>query len=208
MSPWKWQQLEMVARHYNVNTGIGNNPTSGKDSTEMREFEMTNITNERHHLLNRWMERRREKIFDNERHAIDTSVETLQLLNIIIYNVVEIETSAISLPGLITLGKYLRTQGHRVDFVKLDTWLQKLHLRRMSSFIASLLIQTLNFEEEELPFLYRNYPDAYQKICEQLAYGAEKGAIKQSSSFATYSPLGFIGYWQRQLRKALDSIEE
>lgn len=195
MSPSKWRELHDIALRADI-------------ALDKHTVDATPITSVHHQLLNRWMERRRQRIFEAERHAIDTSVETLRLLNIIIYNVIQIEHSGVSLTGLITLGQYLRTQGHRVDFVKLDTWIQRLQLKKMSSLLASILIDTLNFEASELPFLYHRYDNAYDRIVSQLSKKTDTNKLRHSSSYLVYSPLGFVGFWLKQLRTALDNIEE
>src|SRR5574344_535972 len=83
-------------------------------------------------LTNPLLNKRLKDIQQEERHAIDTSVETIYLLLIIVSNVKASFYGGISLRGIIQLGQYLRTRGDKVDFLKLDKWLNKLHLRRMA----------------------------------------------------------------------------
>jgi len=97
--------------------------------------------------------RRLKKIQDNERHAIDTSVETLHLLRLIVRNVNSMLNQGVPLKGIIEEGQYLRTKGDKVDFVKLDDWLGRLHLRRMAQLQGSILMRFFGFQQEELPFV-------------------------------------------------------
>ena len=66
-------------------------------------------------MNNSFLNRRLTKIQDDERHAIDTSIETVYLLRIIVGNVNSILKSGINLKGIIQLGNYLRTKGDKVD---------------------------------------------------------------------------------------------
>ena len=100
-----------------------------------------------------FLNKRLIKIQQDEPHAIDTSMETIYLLRLIVSNVNAMYSGGISLRGIIQLGQYLRTRGDKVDFVKLDTWLTKLHIQRMAQLEGSVLIQFFNFEQDEIPFV-------------------------------------------------------
>lgn len=161
-----------------------------------------------YHLMNPWQEKRRQRIFDEERHAIDTSIESLRLLNIIIYNVERIERDGINLSGIIELGQYLRNHGHEVDYVKLDHWLKRLCLRRMASLISSILLFVFNFEIDELPFLYRKNPEVLNIIYKQIEYNKGNGKYKKTYSTMRYSPLSYIGNVLYKVKNVLNNIEE
>ena len=89
-------------------------------------------------MSNFLLNRRLNKIRDNEVHAIDTSVETLTALNIIVYNTYLLLNSGLSINAILCLGKYMRTRGDKVDFVKLSTWLASLHIQRMAQLEGSI----------------------------------------------------------------------
>lgn len=190
MSPWKWRQLD-----------------------KYMEIAMQNPTpysrTETYHLLNPLQEKRRQRIYDEERHSIDTSIETLSLLNLIIYNINSINVSGINVDGVIHLGRYLREEGHKVDYVKLDSWIKQLFIRRMSSLVSSVLLYVFNFEIDELPFLYHKYPEAKEMLCKQIAQAARSG-VQQHNRMANlrYSPLGSAAMAWQKLRTTLSNIEE
>lgn len=71
-------------------------------------------------MNNGFLNRRLASIQENERHAIDTSIETIYLLRIIVSNINGILANGINLGGIIEMGNYLRTKGDKVDFVKLE----------------------------------------------------------------------------------------
>ena len=79
-------------------------------------------------LSNHFLNKRLKRIRENEPHVMDASMDTVEILNIIVRNVGYMLNRGISLNGIIELGRYLRTKGDKVDFVKLDDWLQELHL--------------------------------------------------------------------------------
>ena len=90
-------------------------------------------------MHNSFLNRRLAKIQKEEPHVIDTSMETVYLLRLIVSNANAMLSGGISIRGIIQLGQYLRTRGDKVDFVKLDNWLTKLHLQRMAQLEGSVL---------------------------------------------------------------------
>lgn len=188
MSAWKWRQADMLRKKVDT----------------VEPYSSAAV----YHFVNALQERRRERIVNDERHAIDTSVETLNLLNIIVYNINHIERIGISLPGIISLGKYMRSLGDKVDFVKFDSWTKTLHIRRMTSLMASILVHTMGFEPSELPFLYAEVPNAREILCRYLMSDAQDGTWNRSLSLYRFSKLGMIGFWHRKIKDMLDNIEE
>lgn len=189
MSQWKWQQTELLMK---------------KAEEEIEPYSCA----ERYHFVSKFQEKKRETIWHEEPHSIDTSTETLEFLNLIIYNVDHIERLGTSIPGIILIGQYLRQRGDRVDFVKLDNWISKLHIRRMSSLIGSLLMDIFGFDADELPFLYKKYKNTRTLVCEELQRKTAIGFVGKTTSLLRYSPFGAIGYWSQLTKNALDSIEE
>ena len=72
-------------------------------------------------MNNSFLNRRLIKIQKEERHSIDTSIETLYLLRLLVSNINGILANGISIRGIIQLGQYLRTRGDKVDFIKLES---------------------------------------------------------------------------------------
>ena len=188
MSPYKQRQMQQLLQKANDVTPYDPNDT--------------------YQFISDIQEKRRYRIFTEERHAIDTSTETLCLLNIIIYNINHLEEQGISLPGVITIGKYLRERGDKVDYVKLDTWITKLHIKSMLSFFTSILIDIFHFEKNEIPYAYNMRKDTEKQICNFLLHGQGTGTINKTRTLFRYSPLAALGYWTQRTRTALDRIEE
>lgn len=163
---------------------------------------------ETYHFSNKFQEQRRVKIFQDERHAIDTSIETLALLNLFVYNVAQIEQSGISITGVINVGKYLREKGHNVDYVKLDKWIANLRINKVVSMISSMLIDAFGFSSIEIPYIYKKQKATTDLLCNIILKGSKTGTIDRTYEFIRYSPLGLIALWKHKATSMLDNIEE
>ena len=84
--------------------------------------------------------RRFKKIAKAEYHAIDTSLDTLDMLNILLYNIDRTLSGKTSIHGIVEMGRFLRRKGDKVDFVKLESWLHQLRIYNMARLHASVLI--------------------------------------------------------------------
>lgn len=183
MSVFKWkkmlgmiiqQQVMPIAanglRNYQYENSVDiPQPVTDKFFSIYNENDMpSKVSIPQSHLTNPLLNKRLRKIRYNEMHAIDTSLETLELMNIIIYNTDKILTSGISYSNIILIGRYLRNKGNRVDFVKLERWLQLLHIQHMANFEGSILITTLNFDKNEVPFVHDVDRTAYLRALQSL----------------------------------------
>jgi len=181
-------------------------------------------------MNNNFLNRRLAKIQENERHAIDTSVETLYLLRIIVANVNAMLSGGISLRGIIQLGDYLRTRGDKVDFVKLDRWLAKLRIQRIAQLEGSVLITFFDFEKDEIPFVHHVEPGAYSLALRSLYYnikdqqdiqfkqtqsgfvhttgGTMRKNLRRSMRYLQYAPIETISNFMNNVFRSLAEIEE
>ena len=181
-------------------------------------------------MNNSFLNRRLTKIQDDERHAIDTSIETVYLLRIIVGNVNSILKNGINLKGIIQLGNYLRTKGDKVDFVKLDKWLAKLRIQRMAQLEGSVLITFFDFEQDELPFVHHVERGAYALTLRSLYYniqeqqdiqfkqsssgfvhttgGTMRKNLRQSFRYLQYAPIETICNFLNGFFRSLSEIEE
>ena len=101
---------------------------------------------------------------------MDASMTTLELLNIIVRNISHILNQGISLSGISQLGSFLRTKGDKVDFVKLEGWLKRLHIQRMAQLEGSILIAVFEFDQDEIPFVAQVEKEAYPLILRTLKH--------------------------------------
>lgn len=115
-------------------------------------------------LSNRFLNKRLRKIIETEHSDEEASPETLEILGLIILNLRQMLNHGIDTGSLIRIGTLLRKKGHKVDYVKLEKWLAKLHLKRMAQFEGSVLISVFGFSPEEIPFVMRQEKEAHRTI--------------------------------------------
>lgn len=188
MSPWKWRYMDDLLLKIDGMTQYNNK--------EIYQF------------VSKIQEKRRLSIYENERHSIDTSIETLHLLNLIVFNIRQVETNEISIPGIIALGKYLREKGQHVDFVKLEDWIRILNIKKLTSLLASFLVQAFNFEKNEVPFLYSEHKNANELLFNTLFIEDKKGVTSHPMRLFRYSKYGYLAYLRTKTKTLLESIEE
>lgn len=83
---------------------------------------------------------------------IETLNPTLTLFQILLRLSCDLIAGTIQLIDLVDTGSFLRSIGDRVDYIKLQAWIEKLKMQRMVPIIAQLLVELLAFAEDELPF--------------------------------------------------------
>lgn len=179
---------------------------------------------------NSFLNKRLVKIQENERHAIDTSVETIYLLRLIVANENSMLAGNINLRSIIQLGEYLRTRGDKVDFVKLDKWLAKLRIQRIAQLEGCVLITFFDFEKDEIPFVHHMERGAYNLTLRSLYYNIQdiqdiefrqgqtgfvhvsgetmRKNLSRSMRFLQYAPIEILSNFSNNLFRSLSEIEE
>lgn len=102
---------------------------------------------------NFYLNRKLNKIIFDEIHSIDTSINSLILLSKLIDNINSLLNNGIEIRKLADLGGYLRKYGDRIDFVKIETWIKLLKIKKICTLIGCMLVSLFSFEIEELPFM-------------------------------------------------------
>lgn len=238
MYRYKWQYLEHIIIDFHLEQYSINGaklcsevvPSWVYNDMEGSYKENAYKTIDKQQLSNKLLNHRLNLIRNNERHAIDTSMESMELLNIIIANVNRILKVGVSLEFILQLGSFLRTKGSKVDFIKIDRWLNKLHIHNMAEFVGSILITVFNFNKEELPFVNKVYPSAlnftlkslnshqiinYEWHFKQKRNGivlntspTARKSISRCLAFITYAPIESMSNFLGGLARGLSEIEE
>ncbi len=184
MSSFKWRRLYEIVMFQNVLDyfvrGVNNNANDKnlnlpaklideiqakldlQDEKQSSRQEDDKIIGDDAELSNKWLDKRYHKIIYNEMHSIDTSTETLRMLQLIVFNTNAMLNRGINLDAIIRLGQFLRNKGDKVDFLKLEKWLSALHLQRMAQLQGSILIAVFGFEKDEIDFVKKEEPVAYK----------------------------------------------
>lgn len=237
MSDFKWARLgQMVhAQHVEDIATEGLDMHNGKEWMNLPdnyslETEKT-VAQVKPVLSNRFLNRRLRRVKYNELHAFDTNVGCLEVLDIIISTMSMMLNKGMMLKGILALGSYLRTKGDKVDFLKLNSMLNKLHLRRMAQLQGSMLISVFHFEKEEVPFVTRLEPSAYNLVVRSVLHTASDTAeewhfrqnrtgfvtnnssllrrnLRRSLRYVFYAPIETISNYFNNFARSLQEIEE
>ena len=135
MSAFKWRRLYEIVMFQNVLDyfvrGVNNNANDKNlnlpdklveeiqaklDLQEERraDAQAGKVVGEETELSSSLLNKRFHKIIYNEMHSIDTSVETLRMLQLIVFNTNAMLNHGINLDGIIRLGQFLRGKGDKV----------------------------------------------------------------------------------------------
>lgn len=141
--------------------GIKSQTTSSIPSVQLPDAGLS-------HMCNGFLNARLKRIRANEPQSTDASVETLNMLDIIVQATECTMTYGLSFATILRIGIYLRVDGDKIDFVKLENWLRKLNLTRMAQLEGSILIDIFGFEMDEIPFVNKMEPSAHKIAIEAL----------------------------------------
>ena len=84
---------------------------------------------------------------------VETVSHTLDLLLILLRIAGSMLNDGVSLKEMTDLGIFLRKQGDKVDYVKLQEWIERLRLSRMAQLVGAILVLLLGFTTDEIPFM-------------------------------------------------------
>lgn len=244
MSVFKWQQLLDISTAWQVcnfiENGILNICATGKplipaavqdeictrataQSRDPKRAKEKSITAQQHtkKFSCFYLNKRYSKLVFNEIHSIDTSTDTVTLINLLIDNVNCMFSSRVNLNRLINLGLFLRNRGDRIDFVKADSWIHSLKLDRAADIIGTYLIIYCGFNADEIPFLRKEKKKLYDKecrlfcrltenrtasVCEEKSqgFGIDTEALKHTAIL----PVEAVSRYMSSIIRCLSNIEE
>jgi len=184
MSNFKWQKLRNMAERDDV--GIYVDCTDKAAGLPVRLYENPETG-------------KLKSIMNEERHSIDTSMESLELLNLIIYNIEQTVNRHTSLRAIIELGRFLRIKGDKVDYIKVESWIKRLGVQRMTRLHGSVLISLFNFNIDEIPFMHKQ-----ASMSQEFAVNDRKLTIR----YITRYPMTTFHSWARAIYNTVTQIEE
>lgn len=225
MSAYKWGLLQRMAQVHYVEAIVN----SARDNTRSQD-PMLNVPDAGlSRLCNGFLNRRLQKIRDAEPNSAEPSIETLNMLDIIVQTTERLILHGVTYAYILNMGIFLRNYGDRIDFVKLEKWLQRLNILSMAELEASILIYTLGFQQDEIPFVRRVIPAAYNIALSALYYddGEENDATvsgrhiftlnsggKLTETFRNcqrcffYAPLESVSVFFTQIASYIANMEE
>lgn len=210
MSKFKWEIIFHVANIHNVVGIIFNGITGNKgyenvipqdviskyrnglygESTDTATSAQQNLLRlpdaGLSHMCNRILNARLQNIRENEPLSEDASIETLNMLDILVQATECTMTYGLSFSYILRIGIFLRNDGDKVDFIKLEKWLRRLKIARMAQLEGSILIEVLGFEPDEIPFVTQIEPNAemfaMQALEKPIRIDIEEWKISQKST--------------------------
>lgn len=214
MSLHKWRRLLTLASQMGLSGYISAGMELLKEDKMLPQQMLFSAEKEKYdtshgHVYNFLMKKRLSNIKEQERHSIDTSIETLELLNITIANAHDIITHDLNITGVIAFGEYLKTKGDKVDFVKYEEWIKRIGIDQTVALLASLLMELFSFESSELEFMKRPYSNAithyYNILRAQL--NSKEHAFRNSSRL-NIAMIETISYHMALFIHKIKNIEE
>jgi hypothetical protein len=200
-----------------------------------------NVRIENHRLMekmmNRHLNKQFQRIINGEIRCCDSSYTyindvkietippTLNLLIIITDIAHRIINEGIRLKRIVDLGLFLRKNGDKVDFVKLQLWIESLRIQRMANLEGLMLIKMFGFMKEEIPFvisrddkiLNRIINDTYNNIQHtSISVGDTLRRESRSIFYLVYRSRRFFSCYPSEINStmltkiahSLDQIEE
>ena len=187
MSAYKWSEMVNLAYAHDLTTILAKGMEQyvhddqlniPKDQIEVIRQQLQNsspmmafssLYNFDHlHFHNKQLNADLKQIRDDEYADNEKSYETMQLMAIIVTNVEHMLNGESYLKGIIDLGRYLRSEGNKVDFVKLENWLAKTKMTKMASYQGAILIEGFGFNLEEFPFITSKVKNAKKALMRSL----------------------------------------
>jgi hypothetical protein len=132
-------------------------------------------------LTNTLLNHRLQSIIEGETRACDsayvvingTRTEIVPPTLHMLFNLLRVShfmlNEGLRIKQLIDVGIFLRKMGHKVDFLKVEGWIEQLKMKRMAQLVGALLVRLFNFTEDEIPFMKpgvddKNLDDIFNEI--------------------------------------------
>lgn len=163
--------------------------------------------------------------------VIELLSPTLQLLHILadVANHLLVDDSDLLLQ-LTDLGIFLRKEGDKVDFVKLQDWIGQLHMKRIAHLTGLLLNKLLGFAPNEVPFMQETAESDISQVVKDIfkphptqSWGFQQGAnifvrttnssaflwhVTHSVRYFSYYPSECTSNFFQSIGHAFSNIEE
>ena len=137
---------------------------------------------------------------------IETIGPTLNMLICLLSIVRKTLTEGPVLRQMVDMGILLRRQGDRVDFVKLQEWIERLHFTRMAQVVGMILTGLLGFSADEVPFMKEQ--GAKEKDADSLAADVLGENPRSTAKYIRYCPGESISSVVASLTHSLGNVEE
>lgn len=227
MSNYKWKILDKMAQMHGVELVVKKAKGHGEYMGDILRVPDAGLSRMSNSLLNR----RLQKIRDNEPISPEASIETLNMLDIMVQTTECLISQGLVLAYIVKTGIFLRTYGDRIDYVKLEGWLHRLRLSKMAEIEGCILIYMFGFEKDEIPFVYKQVPFAYKLTMKTIVKPARIDTdewiftqndtifvennskamietIKNCMRFVPFAPVEAISCFIQRFTRSISNLEE
>lgn len=135
---------------------------------------------------------------------IETVAPTLAMLIAIITTMKTMLGRGVIIWSILDIGIMLRGQGDKVDFVKLQTWIEKLRLTRVAQLVGNVLTCLLGFSADEVPFMKTDAGTDTDVLASDMVGGDRKSAAR----YARYCPAEGLSSIVASITHSLGNVEE
>lgn len=136
---------------------------------------------------------------------IETIAPTLNMLISILGIMKASLNEGLCLWKYVDLGMQLRKLGDRIDFVKLQEWIDNLHFERMAQFAGSVLTGLLGFSVDEVPFMNETASEDADSLAEE---ALQEDGERTSAKYIRFCPGESISSVVASITHSLGNIEE
>lgn len=98
-------------------------------------------------------DKRLKNIVDDECEQENPSYDTLKMLSILVFNENNILNNRSILRGVLQMGAFFKENYQTINFDKLDSWLEAIHLKQIAKLQGCILTQFFGLDKEIMPFI-------------------------------------------------------
>lgn len=185
LSAWKWNRLYQLSEMHDVSPIIykGIECLRGqfflqipeellatwRAAVESRTDSDTDVEGENDllapdHLTNPVLNHKLQSILDEEDSNTETRTALLKLTAIVRF----VMNAGIPVKRVTEMGVFLRQHSHKIDYIKLQGWIERLQLQPMAQLTAVLLVKFLGFNPDELPFMQQMTDERMEKLITEM----------------------------------------
>lgn len=101
-------------------------------------------------------------------YRVEVPSPNITVLTLLVQMAKNIINDGFTFDLLVDLAIFLRNEGDKVDYVKLQGWIDKLSLKKISLTVGTMLVDFLNFQPVEIPFIEDHQLRDIQRLKDEL----------------------------------------
>ncbi|MBQ0084673.1 MAG: nucleotidyltransferase family protein [Prevotella sp.] len=194
-----------------------------ENSHDVVEFRSNKLTKTFNEIIKREISHLKPSIMHINATKVEILPATAMIMMLIMNNIKHFMYDEVSIQQLLDIGMLLRKHGDKVDYVKLEGWLEELNMQEMANIIGGMLITMFDFTQDEIPFMKKYDAIQCKNAAIQIFNTNKKNynefdikdrmekSVKNfvgSTSKIKYHPHEILGGYLQQIKKMFSEIEE